>query len=140
MRMVRVPIVILVAALAASAACGGPAVRGPVPRTGPSVASVLLTGRETDTPATALPLGVAQVQLRLVGDLQDTDSLVAEVVPVDAPDRTRRWPVEAVATKSDGASATVTLPAYALPPGGYVVTIWRGDADPVRRYPLRVVP
>ncbi len=102
--------------------------------------SVLLRSDDADTPSATLPSGVAQVQLRLVGDLTDADSLVAEVVPVDAPDRIRRWPVDAVVAAPDGASAAVTLPAYALPPGGYVVTIWRGDAEAVRRYPLRIVP
>ncbi len=102
--------------------------------------SVLLRGDAADTPSAALPSGVAQVQLRLVGDLTDADSLVAEVVPLDAPDRTKRWPVDEVAAAADGASASVTLPAYALPPGGYMVTIWRGDAEAVRRYPLRIVP
>ena len=102
--------------------------------------SVLLRSDAADTPTAALPPGVAQVQLRLVGDLTDADSLVAEVVPVNEPDRTKRWPVDAVAAAADGASATVTLPAYALPPGSYVVTVWRGDAEPVQRYPLRIVP
>ncbi len=138
--MVRPVIAIVAATLTALAACGGPAARGPVPAEALPVASVLLTGESTTPPATARTAGAAQVQLRLVGELADPDSLVAEVVPVDAPDGSRRWPVDADTAALDGASATVTVPAYALPPGNYVVTVWRGDAEAVRRYPFRVVP
>ena len=38
---------------------------------------------------------------------------------------------------ADGAPAMVTLPAYALPTGDYVLTVWEGDASVVARFVFR---
>lgn len=93
-----------------------------------------------DTTSLRVPTSAAQVQLRLVGDLPPADALTAEVTSMDAAETSRRWPVDAAPPANDGAQASIELPAYVLPPGDYVVTVWQGDADAVLRYGFRVVP
>lgn len=90
-------------------------------------------------PVLAVPAGTALVQFRLVGDLPPADELTAEIMALDG-DEVKRWPVDAAARTDDGASRTVTVPPYAVPPGDYVLTLWAGDADLVQRYAFRVAP
>ena len=82
--------------------------------------------------------GHGTISLRLPGAFVDVDQLTAEIAPADAPDAVTRWPVEAASAGSDGATASVTLPAFALPPGAYSMTVWQGDAEVVRRYVFHI--
>lgn len=116
--------------------CGGP---GP----GASTAAAPVPSVTLTTPEQAvfsLPAGTAQATLRLAGDVADVDQLVADIAAAGSADGGRRWPVDAAAAGSDGARASVTLPAYELRPGDYVVTVWRDDAEVVGRYTFRVLP
>ena len=54
---------------------------------------------------------------------------MAEVAPANAPDDARRWRVDAAPPGADSAPAMVTLPAYALSTGDYILTLWEGDAS-----------
>ncbi|MEP7117449.1 MAG: hypothetical protein ABI880_07705 [Acidobacteriota bacterium] len=118
-----------------ASACSNPA-----PTTAPQPAPwahVLTTATTLD--AFAVPAGVAQVELRLPGELPAPDTLVAEVSAQSAPDEAKRWPVDAATAAADGVRVSVTLPVYALTPDDYVVTVWQGDADALQRYAFRVL-
>ncbi len=131
----------MVSALVPIAGCGGPAAGTTNATPGVPVPTITLASQDDQAPPTlSMPPGVAQVMLRLAGDLADVDQLVAEIGPAGAGDRARRWPVDAAQAGADGVYASVTLPAYALQAGDYVVTVWRGDAEAVQRYTFRVAP
>ena len=122
------------------AGCGEPAtaVR---PRAAAPVPAVTLTLERASPPATlTIPPDAGQVSLRLPGELGDVDQLTAEISPADAPDEVKRWPVDRTPVGSDGAKASVTLPAFALPPGAYRMTVWKGDAEVVQRYAFQIRP
>lgn len=134
-------VAVVVSALVPIAGCGGPAAGTTGAMPGVPVPIITLVSQDDQAPATlSMPPGAAQVILRLAGDVADVDQLVAEIGPAGAVDRARRWPVDAAQAGADGVHASVTLPAYALQAGDYVVTVWRGDADAVRRYTFRVAP
>ena len=89
-------------------------------------------------PATlVIPRTAAQVGLRLTGDVGELEHLTAEVAPANAPDDARRWRVDAAPPAADSAPAMVTLPAYALSTGDYILTLWEGDASVVARFVFR---
>lgn len=90
-------------------------------------------------PTVTVPRGTALVQVRLVGDLPPAVELTAEITAIDR-DEVKRWPVDDAPPSSDGASRSVTVPPYAVPPGDYVLALWAGDADLVQRYAFRVAP
>lgn len=129
----------LVLALAmALAGCGEPP---PGARSGAAapVPAVTLTLDSAPQPAVlTLPPGAGQISLRLPGELGDVDQLTAEISPAGAPDEVKRWPVDGASSGTDGAKASVTLPAFALPPGAYLLTVWQGDAEVVQRYAFQI--
>lgn len=107
----------------------------------PTVALTLtpVVTRAGGAPAVAVvPRGTAQVALRLVGDLPPAVDLTAEITALDR-DEVKRWPVDDAAPAADGATRTVLIPPYAVPPGDFVLTLWAGDADIVQRYAFRIV-
>ena len=85
----------------------------------------------------AISRAAAQVGLRLTGEMGELEHLTAEVAPANAPDDVRRWRVDAAPPAADAAPAIVTLPAYALPTGDYILTLWEGDARVVARFAFR---
>ena len=89
-------------------------------------------------PSAQVPRGTAQVRFLLAGDLPPADALTAEVAAVDR-DEVRRWPVDDAPAGTAGAARAVTVPAYAVPAGDYVLTVWQGDADMVQRYAFRIL-
>lgn len=129
------------AALLAAVACGAPP-RPPAPTSSvPAGATftVLLPAGTADAPAlVVIPADATQIVLRLVGETGDPSELILETAPVAAPDEARRWAVDVAAASGDGAAASVTLPAFALAPGDLQLTLWRGDAEVVRRQTVRV--
>lgn len=128
---------ILVLAMAL-AGCGEPAPAAP-PRAAALVPAVTLTLDSASQPAVlTLPPDAGQISLRLPGDLGDVDQLTAEISPADAPDEVKRWPVDGASSGTDGAKASVTLPAFAVPPGTYRLTVWQGDAEVVQRYAFQI--
>lgn len=93
-----------------------------------------------DVPAVAVPRGTALVHLRLPGtDLPAAEDLVAEIGAVGR-DEVKRWPVDDAPRANDDAVRMVSVPPYAVPPGDYTLTLWRGDADMLRRYRFRITP
>lgn len=132
---------VVAAGLMTVTACRGPATESPGRAPAAPVAAFTLAARPTTPPlAISVSAGTGQVALRLPGDFGDVDQLVAELTREDAPDGARRWPVDPASAAADGARASVMLPAYALTPGAYSLTVWRGDADAVQRFVFRVVP
>lgn len=126
------------AALLATAACGAPPAPAPSAPAGVTV-TVVLPAAAADTPETlVIPADATQVVVRLAGETGDPSELVLETAPVATPDEARRWAVDAATPAGDGAAASVTLPAFALAPGDHRLTLWRGDADVVRRHTVRV--
>jgi len=120
--------------------CGEPAPAVP-PRAAAPVPALTLTLDSASQPAAlTIPPDAGQVSLRLPGELGDVDQLTAEISPADAPDEVKRWPVDGASDGSDGAKASVTLPAFALPPGAYRMTVWQGDAEVVQRYAFQIRP
>lgn len=120
--------------------CGESAPAVP-PRAAAPVPALTLTLESASQPAAlTIPPGAGQVSLRLPGELGDVDQLTAEVSPAEAPDEVKRWPVDGASGGSDGAKASVTLPAYALPPGAYRMTVWQDDAKVVQRYAFQIRP
>lgn len=75
----------------------------------------------------------AQVQFRLAGIDRPSEDLTAELERVGA-DQIRRWPVVDAPTAADGATHAVMVPIYEVRPGEYVLTVWAGDVEIVRRY------
>ena len=121
----------------ALAGCGEPAPAAP--RAAALVPAVTVTLDSASQPAVlTLPPDAGQISLRLPGELGDVDQLTAEISPVDAPDEVKRWPVDGASSGNDGAKASVTLPAFALPPGAYRLTVWQGDAEVVQRYAFQI--
>ena len=90
-----------------------------------------------EPPTLVIPRTAAQVGLRLTGEMGELEHLTAEVAPASAPDDARRWRVDAAPPAADAAPAMVTLPAYALPTGDYILTLWEGDARVVARFVFR---
>lgn len=129
----------LVLALAmALAGCGEPP-PGARPVAAAPVPAVTLTLDSAPQPAVlTLPPDAGQISLRLPGELGDVDQLTAEISPAGAPDEVKRWPVDGASSGTDGAKASVTLPAFALPPGAYRLTVWQGDAEVVQRYAFQI--
>ncbi len=85
----------------------------------------------------SVPKNAAQVELRLAGDFGDSAELVAELDRIPETDSPRRWPV----SPGEGGTergVSVTVPAYALSDGDFSLTLWRGDAEVVRRVRFRV--
>ena len=122
----------------ALAGCGETAPAAP-PRAAALVPAVTVTLESASQPAVlTLPPDAAQISLRLPGELGDVDQLTAEISPADAPDEVKRWPVDGAASGNDGAKASVTLPAFALPPGAYHLTVWQGDAEVVQRFAFQI--
>lgn len=80
----------------------------------------------------------AQVALLLVGDPMPVDDLTAELGQMGALDDARRWPVDPPAPGDAGVSGRVVVPNYAVPAGNHLLTLWRGDAEVVARYRIRV--
>ena len=120
--------------------CGAPAPTVP-PRAAAPVPALTVTLEGALSPAAlTIPPDAGQVSLRLPGELGDVDQLTAEISPADAPDDVKRWPVDGASGGSDGAKACVTLPAFALPPGAYRMTVWQGDAEVVQRYAFQIRP
>ncbi len=117
-------------------ACGSPPA-APAPAVRATVTTVALPAQAAATTVT-VPADAGQVVMRLGGALGDVDQLTAEVTPTATPDDARRWPVDAAPESGDGATASVTLPAYALPPGAYTATVWEGDAKVVQQYRFTV--
>ncbi|MFN7978205.1 MAG: hypothetical protein U0P30_08725 [Vicinamibacterales bacterium] len=93
-----------------------------------------------DVPAVAVPRDTAMVHLRLAGtDMPAAEDLVAEISAVGR-DEVKRWPVDDAPRANDDADRMVSVPPYAVPPGDYTLTLWRGDADMLRRYQFRITP
>jgi hypothetical protein len=126
--------------LVALSACSGPEPGRAEAGRGTPVGIFLPAADDAGTAPISIPPAAGQVTLRLGGEFGDLDQLTAELASVAAPDSARRWPVDTAPAGPDGARASLTVPAYALAPGEYIVTIWQGDAEPVRRYAFRVVP
>lgn len=129
---------LLTLALTSACSTSAPETGAPV-RTG-EVAVVALTPQPAPDPATpaapvdvTVPRAAAQVRVELLGVSPPPDELTAELEAVESGD-VRRWPVEAA---SGGVS--VTVPIYVVPAGDYVLTLWRGDAEAIARYPFRVI-
>lgn len=120
--------------------CGEPAPAVPPRAAGPVPALTLTLDSASQPAALTIPPDAGQVSLRLPGELGDVDQLTAEISPADAPDEVKRWPVDGASDGSDGAKASVTLPAFALPPGAYRMTVWQGDAEVVQRYAFQIRP
>jgi hypothetical protein len=74
----------------------------------------------------------AQARIDLPGVSQPADELTAEL-EARASGEVRRWPVDAMA-----GGVSITVPAYAVPAGEHVLTLWQGDANVVARYQFRV--
>jgi FtsP/CotA-like multicopper oxidase with cupredoxin domain len=120
------------------AGCNAPAPAAR-PRAATLVPVVTLTLASDSQPAVlTLPPDAGQITLRLPGDLGDVDQLTAEISPADAPDEVKRWPVDGASGADDGATASVTVPAFAVPPGAYRLTVWQGDAAVVQRYAFQI--
>jgi hypothetical protein len=126
---------------AVAAACSGSPDAAPA-GTAPAV-TITLTPMTAEGPGAGglpmleIPRQVAQVGVRLRGELGAVEHLTAEMAPVRAPDQVRRWRVDAAPPANDDAAAMVTLPPHAVPDGEYVVTLWEGDARMVARYGFR---
>ena len=111
------------------------------PRAAARVPALTLMPESGSLPAAmTIPPDAGQVSLRLPGEFGDVDQLTAEISPADAPGEVKRWPVDSASAGSDGAKASVTLPAFALPPGAYRMTVWMGDAEVVQRYAFQIRP
>lgn len=131
----------LAAALAATS-CASPPAESTMPvGTAPAATVTLapLTTAGASEPTLTIPRSAAQVGLRLTGDLGDVEHLTAEVAPAASPDDARRWRADAAPPAADEARVMVTLPAYALPTGEYVLTLWEADARVVGRFAFRVL-
>ena len=131
----------LALATGAAAACSSPpadpaAPVGIAPAATVTLAPVTVAG--ASQPTLTIPRTAAQVGLRLTGDLGDVEHLTAEVAPAASPDDARRWRADAAPPASDEARVMVTLPAYALPTGEYVLTLWEADARVAGRFAFRV--
>lgn len=118
--------------------CGAPASPDPARAPEPVPALTLRPDSASEADVLTLPPGAAQISLRLPGELGDVDQLTAEISRAEAPDEVKRWPVDRASSGSDGVTASVTLPAFALTPGAYRLTVWQGDAEVVRRYAFRI--
>jgi hypothetical protein len=81
---------------------------------------------------------IAQVALDLEGDAIPVDELIAVLEQAGKPDDVTRWSVEPTPGAPAGALGRVVVPTYALPPGDFVLVLWRGDADVVGRYRFSV--
>ncbi len=129
--------VLLIAGGAAACSQGNPA--DALVGTAPDVTVTLAPGAaaSAEPPTLVIPRTAAQVGLRLTGEMGEVEHLTAEVAPANAPDDARRWRVDAAPPASDAAPAMVTLPAYALPTGDYILTVWEGDARMVARFAFR---
>lgn len=126
-------------ALSVAAACSAPAPNPAAPAPAAAAVAVDVPADTAGAPATLLvPADAGQIVLRLMGDTGEPSDLMLEIAPADAPDEARRWAVDAAPAGADGAHATVTLPGYALGPGLHHLTLWRGDAEVVRRQTVRV--
>jgi len=130
-------VAVLSLTLVTAAACGSPPA-SPAPADAAAIVTALLMPASGTPTSIVVPAGAAQVILRLGGALGDVDQLIVEVTPGANPDEARRWPVDGAPDTGDGARASVTLPAYALPSGDYALTVWEGDAAVVLTYALRV--
>jgi hypothetical protein len=90
----------------------------------------------TARPTLSVPADSAQVQIRLPG-VDHPVELTAELES-QATGEVRRWSVDDATAGADGAALAVTVPAYVVPAGDHVLTLWAGDADMVARYRFRV--
>lgn len=120
------------------AGCGGGS-SGEAPAAAGQIAVVRLVPAAPDAPAAevTVPATSAQVQLRLAGLDRPATELTAELERVGA-DQIRRWPVVDAPADADGLQHAVILPVYEARPGDYVLTLWAGDVEIVRRYRYRV--
>lgn len=129
----RLPL-LLAATLCLTAACGG---SGSTDTAGPSAETTVVPLQPTaaDGAATTVlvPATSAQVQFLLAGIDRPSDALTAELERVGA-DQIRRWPVVDVPAGANGVTHAVTVPIYEARPGDYVLTVWAGDVEVVRRY------
>jgi hypothetical protein len=130
----------LALALAVSAfiACDRPSAK---PRDGAAparLATFTLAGADGAGPSIVVPAEAGQVELRMLGQFGDASELTAELDGVPPTDRPQRWPVMPTGSEPTGAGVSVVVPAYALPVGEFALTVWRGDAEVVRRVVFRV--
>jgi hypothetical protein len=124
--------------MASAPGAAAPAAATALPVVVLSLSPVAVSGSSTP-PSAEVPRGTAQVRFALGGALPADGELTAEIAATDR-DEVKRWPVDVDHGGGPGRAVhTVTVPVYAVPAGGYSLTVWAGDAEVVQRYAFRIV-